>query len=322
MYAESRAGKVPGIRAKKRRAPDGPGHNFESTGSELSSVSSTELTTQNVDDMMHWPSDWHLESSASDTITAAIPAEAQSTCNPSDTTTRGNNLDRSFPENSIYTVPDILGQMNHLVMSPPLMNQAAANDIRAHPKDSTRTTKEVDLSCVQDSCHVIAYLEAYIGSGMSDFKIILGIIRQVLDKLNIMVISQQASRNSRCLMLFLNIMYQLLALVQVCLPGLAITKRHQQPGGLENLVSTSSGFGFGGFIFDGHEQALFHTQILLKEMREIMRIVVGLKILSGVGPNHGDANDIDTVMSKARVDCYVDLESRFQVIIDGLSNTA
>jgi mevalonate kinase len=175
---------------------------------------------------------------------------------------------------------------------------------------------------VQDSCHVIAYVEAYIESGMSDFKIILGIIRQVLDKLTSMITIQQAPPNSRCLMLFLTILYHLLALVEVCLPGLAKAKRHGRSARLGSSGSTSSGFGYRGLIFDPEEQALFHTQTLVKEIQEIIGIIMRLKMLSGIGPSHDEVNGTDTATGKARVDCYADLQSRFEVIVATLSHTA
>ncbi|KAH7304324.1 hypothetical protein B0I35DRAFT_445528 [Stachybotrys elegans] len=267
------------------------------------------------DEMIPWPNVWHLQSSHADTITAAFPIEPQPSF-PHDhsTTTNDNHLGTSLHDSDAYaiaSIPHMLGDFEELDMSPtptnPPADQSPEKDQEeSHRPDSTGPPGEFDSYCVRDSCRVINDLEAYIGSGMNDFKIIIGLIRQVLGKLSNLITMQQSSRNQRCIMLYTVILYQVLALAEVCLPNVLGETQQQQPVGLGSLPL---GIGLGDYSYNAEEKTIFQIQTLLKAVRQVMDTIDNLKVLTGLGPRRSQQPEADATMGQSRIDCFLDLET-------------
>ncbi|KAI1394563.1 hypothetical protein F4819DRAFT_481150 [Hypoxylon fuscum] len=330
---ESRVGKVPGIRAKRKQVTNHEPHRPHMRASFSGDRSSTSNLTQDQsasnltpselgfqhcdsDAGIDWATDWQLASpdtvgtnfvNDSSNIHVAQNTSTEGTSISSDSSTALNgNDDFSMTmdvnlDNLLMPQPPISPRMHNVEESPTTPQMLISLGLR--PRN------EVDSQCCLEACQAISDLENYIMADLKAFKIILGIVRKALEKLTHLMSLQQSSRNLRCLMLFTTLMYQVLELLEVCLSTVAAEEERQRS---RSLTGGLSSLGFGDFSIDAEEQSAFRIQTILKETQQATEVLGRLKTLTGVGPDPGSVNYSQSAQGKARGDCYVDLEIRLR----------
>lgn len=316
---ESRVGKVPGIRARRKqlagRETPRPPMRATSSGdrSSTSNLAPSELGFQPSDSDVgiEWTTDWHLDGANfaddSSNIQVARNTSIEGTSISSDSATAlDGNADFSMTMD--VNLDDLL--MHQQPISPRMQH---AEDSPAMPQVlislGLRPRSEADSQCCLEACQIINDLENYIMADLRAFKIILGIVRKALEKLTYLIGLQQSSRNFRCLMLFVTLMYQVLELLEVCMSIVADEEERQRS---RSLTGDLSGLGFGGFSIDAEEQSAFRTQTIRKEIQQSIEVVGRLRALAGVGADPYLANSSQSAPSKAERDCYLDLEIRLR----------
>ncbi|KAF3058431.1 hypothetical protein GL218_05724 [Daldinia childiae] len=325
IYLESRVGKVPGIRAKKKPIQDHQAQRLQNmvTPSMERSLSPSDKSAglnfqdQTQNENMEWsiPTEWDIQ--PSDTITMASPDDSSNmqAAQHSNTGTSSNSESiTTYTNDTEISMSSIDANLEDFLapyptMAPPIEH---ASEIETTPQLQVslglRPRSEVDSQCCLECCHIISELENYIMEDLKVFKIIIGIVRTATLKLTQLMRLQQGSRNLRCLMLFTTLMYQILELLEVCLCAVAADKDKQR----SRILPGGSGFGFEGFSIDAEEQLAFRTQTLLKEVRQATEALGSLKTLATVGPSSETGGGPDSAQGKARGDCQVDLEHRFK----------
>lgn len=174
-----------------------------------------------------------------------------------------------------------------------------------------RPRSQMDSQCCLDCCQIISDLENYIIAELKASKIILGIVRRALERINSLIVMQQSSRNLRCLMLFTTLLYQIQELLELCRTTVDAEESQQRQRG---LAGASSGLGFGDYTIDAEEQSALRQQSLLRVIRQATETVGRLRVLAGVGPeqNLPGMDGSESAGGRARQDCYNDLELRFK----------
>lgn len=321
IYLESRVGKVPGIRAKKKPIQDHQTQQLQhmvSSSMERSESPPDESTgldfqDQTQNDNMEWSiSDWDIQPSG--TITMTSPDDIQVAQHGNARTASNSESITISTNDTEITIPSIDANLEDLLapfptMAPPI-EHAKETEItpRLQVSLGLRPRSEVDSQCCLECCQIISDLENYIMADLKVFKIIIGIVRNATSKLIQLMRLQQGSRNLRCLMLFTTVMYQILELLEVCLCAVAADKDKPR----SRVLLGGTGFGFEGFSIDVEEQSAFRTQTLLKEVRQATEALGSLKTLATVGPSSETEGGPDSTQGKARGDCQVDLEHRLK----------
>ncbi|KAI1457522.1 hypothetical protein F4805DRAFT_172408 [Annulohypoxylon moriforme] len=320
---ESRVGKVPGIRAKRKQAANHEPHRPPMRGSisdrsSTSNLTPSELSFQHSDSDpgMEWATGWHLDppgavgtnfSDSSSNIHVTQNASTEGTSISSESATALNPND-DFSMTMDVNLDDLL--MPHQSMSPGTQHvEDPPTTGQVLISLGLRPRNEVDSQCCLEACQIISDMENYIMADLKAFRIILGIVRKALEKLTHLMGLQQGSRNLRCLMLFTTLMYQVLELLEACLSTVAAEEERQRN---RSLTSGLTGLGFGDFSIDAEEQSAFRTQTILKEIQQTTEVLGKLRTLAGVGPDSGSANGSQSAQGKARGDCYLDLEIRLR----------
>lgn len=297
-------GKVPGVRAKKRRPPIEGTQQQSSSGAipQTRQQPTTPAAVSSIPDFLeqvprgepwHWTSTSRLDSTeisyddfldahASSTTDVSGSSESLVAASPTGDFTATLNLDMDEIWDDTIKEP-----------TPPA------------PELMPKAKREKDGGCVMQCCQLIGDLESYIMADMEGFRILLGILRKANEKLNELIRVQQDSRNLRCLMLFCTITYQIVEVLNVCYRTIA------GPNGQRRTsLLMPGGFGLGGFGFDEEEQSAWQAQRILKEINQVAEIVQKLKLLAGVGPDHTTAGA--TPESAGREHCFDDLEKRLK----------
>ncbi|KAI0542842.1 hypothetical protein GGR58DRAFT_449815 [Xylaria digitata] len=338
VFQESRVGKVPGIRAKRKQihiqkqAPP-QSKNGLSTDKTTDSISvSTESglfeqvrdCEQDHDDTMSWATGWQLEPSNTATfdLLDELDTHASSNMNPTLTGTAeessgsaGFETTASSEGSYMLSPPD--GNLDALLMiqlaTPPQPEQAIEIEKSSVIPMSLglRSRSEGDSQCCLECCQMISDLENYIMAELKAFKILLGIIRRALGRLAELINSQQNSRNLRCIMLFTTVMYQILELLEACLSNVVAETSRQQGRGFS---AGSLGIGFGDFTIDAEEQSAFRIQTILKEVYQAMEALSKLRTLATGAV--GTQNSSDSGNTNQRGDYCLDLELRFKELRD------
>jgi hypothetical protein len=333
MYLESRVGKVPGIRGKKRHVQSG-----EAGRPQIRSFVATHPSTPSA------------------TIATAVPIPAATTTSPLPeflhathdepwqwtTTSQLDSTETSFDflnhipgsstefgssESMVTTsvadefMPDLHFDMDEILNSPPPqrrspstmrppMQTASASTPASQQclfEEAQKARKECDSKCVIHCCQLINDLENYIVADMEAFQIVSGIVRKAFERLNELIAQQQGSRNLRCLMLLCTVCYQILELLQMCQKTIASPSSQRRTS---MLMPGSFGLGLGGFGYDEEEQSAWQMQRILKEINHGCETVQKISKLAGVGPDHTTSSA--TPEAAAREYCFKDLEQRFK----------
>lgn len=340
VYGVSRVGKVPGIRAKKKQNLSNPEQQHqEITRPTTSSIAADEIATT---DSMVAPEDLGLQPHDRDTITAWVDdwdfdAAGMITSEFADDSStiriphNGNDHAHIQKETDAsefgMTTSSTITASSSQTFSPPFLD-SSLKDLLMHQQGDTpgdeqardvctsptmvrprkpRPRTEIDSRICLECCQMIADLESYMLTELKAFKIIVGVVRQALDKVS-HLIGQLDSGYHRCLLLFTTLMYQILDLLEVCTATVEDERKRQNSISIGN--GSSSIFGFGHFSVDAEEQKSFQFQRILKEAQQAAAIVDRLRTLAGVvGPGSPSS-----VFGEGSVDCYSDLSQRFTAL--------
>ncbi|CAJ2504447.1 Uu.00g118410.m01.CDS01 [Anthostomella pinea] len=327
VYAESRVGKVPGVRAKRKHTPNrndsqqSP-RNQASISSKRSTnhaATSTDLTYPDPDheENVNWSTDWDLDPSSVD-----FSEELASIHIPSHTTAQGLSASpgpiMTFSGAEEYSLPDIDPSLEEFFMTQPSIPTPTEQPSEAFSSPQLpsmmglRPRDESDSQCCLECCQIISDLENFIMTELKAFKIILGIVRKTLERLNHLVHVQESSRDIRCIMLFITLMYQILDLSGAGLSTVADEADRQRK---RSLSGVTSGLGFGDFSMDAQEQSAFRMQAILKEVQHANEILGRIRALAGAGTT-SDANGTSgSGQGQARGDCFLDLDVRFHELV-------
>jgi len=172
-------------------------------------------------------------------------------------------------------------------------------------RQAQREKDEADSQCVVQCCHLISDLESYIIADMEAFQILLGIVRKANERLNELIDTQQSSRNTRCVMLFSTVCYQLVALLQLCHKTMSAPSTSRRT----SLLMPGGGLGFGGFGYNEEEESSWKAQRALKEIQQGCETVKRIKLLVGVEAENITAASI--IGAVTRENCFTDIEQRF-----------
>ncbi|KAI1823898.1 hypothetical protein F4861DRAFT_531267 [Xylaria intraflava] len=346
VFQESRVGKVPGIRAKRRQvhaqgqAPP-QRKNGLTAGKALDSISvSTEAglceqshgdRDRDHDDATSWATGWQLEPSGVETF--GLLGELDTLTSSKIAATHAETPALSSGSSGLVTVASSEEPYNMLSsadanfdgllmfqLATPLQSEQATEIemTSAMPMSlGLRPRSEDDSQSCIECCQMINDLENYIIAELKAFKILLAIIRRALGRLAEIINSQQNSRNLRCIMLLTTLMYQILELLEACLSTIvAETSRHQ----VRTFSGEPIGIGFGDFTIDAEEQSAFRIQTILKEVHHAMETLGKLRALatgtssSVNGSESGDVNQ--------HSDHCLDLELRFKELRDRIQRRA
>ncbi|KAF2265214.1 hypothetical protein CC78DRAFT_579621 [Lojkania enalia] len=326
VYQESRIGKNPGIRAKKRRIQNEENALLRPTENQqqkthqpdfqilqtslppstpgLASPVINSVDQSTNDEAFQWATTSQLDSSEAsgellDTLTGGTTgtsATSESVAPNSAIDDFMSNLDLDFDE-----------MWNSQAIRQPFQNrQEATLDPPPIPDDSQKLRNENDSRCVMQCCHFISDLETYISAEIEAFQIRLGIARKANGRLHELIGFQQGSRNLRCLMLFNTVCYQIIELLDLCHKTIASSDSYRRSGSFLML----GGIGFGEFGFDEEERLAWQKQRIVKEINKVSEMVRKIKTLAGVGPDHSTSEA--TPLAAARGNCYNDLEARIK----------
>lgn len=303
VYLESRVGKVPGVRARRKQSQPSTTINANRSGDQgtytrhaprpvtpAPSAHESSFLTSEYDDVLSWSHDTQLAATNHDI------------CHYIDDSTM-NTMD--FGMNDLLETPP--STINHVEGSDPVpQSQTMPLSLGLRPRN------EQDSQCILECCSIIGDLENYIMADLKVFKILLSIVRKALISLTALVSFQQGSRNLRCLFLFDTIMYQVLEMLE------SSTANYE--GDASSLhysgsISTATSLrmpplGLGDFGLDPSEQSAWRLQTISKEVHRAMEVLRKMRVLCGVGPNDADA--VGNASDKSRERCHADLTLRFQ----------
>ncbi|KAI0508618.1 hypothetical protein F5B22DRAFT_395740 [Xylaria bambusicola] len=323
QYVESKAGKVPGIRAKKRHTQSHDRGDFQSTKpgntpplephtskAPDAAMSFAESNPNDID----WSNGWDIEGTdmnddsythTASSITVSQTGHSSASAGPEMTppsTAYEETYATSLADSSMENFELFLAT------SQPSLPEETADTLRVEILPiclGLRPRNETDSQCLLECCHMLSDLENVIVDEVKGSKIILGMVKQALDRMAHFIELQQDSRNLRCRMLFDTLMYQVVELLETCLSS-ATTDKERLGRGF-SAMGSFSGLGYGDYTMDAEEQLAFRTQAILKEVRHATQILEGLKRLAS--PRPADGCNLSQTFSLH--DCHRDLHLRF-----------
>ncbi|KAI2768404.1 hypothetical protein F4815DRAFT_58649 [Daldinia loculata] len=236
IYLESKVGKVPGIRAKKKQLhSQGPEPSQKrATATHRSGTPITALSDVNSspdhgqDDSTEWATGWNFNPSDE---TANLNVDLHTSTEES-SVSPGATMD--FSSNEEYPLVAVEGSLEEFLMAQPPMPSSSTEQVQQIAPPTHRPTsfeiphqRQLDSQCCVECCKIISELESYIVADLKVLNIVLAILRGTLEKVAHLIELQQSSKNPRCLMLFSTLMYQVLELLEVCL-SIVIDENHSQ----------------------------------------------------------------------------------------------
>jgi hypothetical protein len=167
--------------------------------------------------------------------------------------------------------------------------------------------------CVIVCSQIILSLEKYLVDELKVFDLILGIVKQVIEKLNPLVSAQLRPRNAKCLALFGTIIYQVIELLEAgCTNFLAEELGDTlSPSRSDSLGGNLNALGFGGF--GSGDQKRLRSQLVLEELQPIVDIARKVLMLSSV---RGKAYDGSVASEVDAVGCQRNIERRLKHLVE------
>ncbi|KAF4636135.1 hypothetical protein G7Y89_g1954 [Cudoniella acicularis] len=320
IYAESRVGKVPGVRAKRRYQSNTEGNSsnesppgFQAPDIALGARAEESAIDEEFDeDSIVWSAGLQYPfnaemgtfDSADDSFQGLYPIQS-----PTTPSVIQPSSSASIPTLSSATSDFFLGNLNfgmeELVRT---SNRLDSNIIgtrsspcqqvqQSQPKPQKQTQQNrqgavaVDSQCILACCQIISSLENYILADLNVLDIILGTVKRTVDKLNVMVNLQLESRNMRCIALFGVIMDQIIVLLEAGSQSFFAQNRSQWPqeltAGLDYFGNTSLNLGFETFQVDPEDKRAWGSKIILKELQHCIEFLHKLMPLVRIGLNNG-----------------------------------
>lgn len=328
IYLQSRVGKVPGIRAKRKPSSiqttehhalmrldfsadqqAGPGLEAEDAGFQ-----------GQADEIATWTNNWDFGSPENRTVVGLLddpqttPVAPQLETEPAPCSSRA--AAPLGPEE--YDSPGLQSNLEDLLMRN-LPDTPAPTPTQKMPLSlGLRPRNEVDSRCCLECCQLISDMETYIMADLRAFKIILEIIRKAIDKAKRLTTIQEDSCNLRCLFLLNTLMYQILELLELGLSIVNLERERHRNESMSGHVS-GLGLGFGDTSIDAEEQLAFKVQRLLKEGQRATELTSQIATLAGMGPDAGPPDVSEIVQEKARRGCHLDLFLRLKDFTERLT---
>ncbi|KAH8722613.1 hypothetical protein GQ44DRAFT_354941 [Phaeosphaeriaceae sp. PMI808] len=345
VYLESRVGKVPGVRAKRKQSQSQSQLQSQiqsRSQSQPQSQSQSQLQSQSHQSQglvaVTHPDHQPTYTQHTDHPVTPAPSSHDSNFLASDyddILSWGNDAELADASHDVSqymndsTMAAMDFSMQDLLETPPSsVNTVEGPDAPTGSRSQTmplslglRPRNEQDSQCILECCYIISDLENYIMSDLKAFRILLGIVRKALASLTTLVGFQQESRSLRCLFLFSTIMYQVLEMLESTVANVENTSQSQHISGPSLLSSglRMPQLGFGDFGLDHSEQAAWRLQTISKEVRRSMEVLKKIQILSGVGPTGTETVGGD--IGKSRESRHTDLILRFQQLSARISQT-
>jgi hypothetical protein len=309
-------GRVPGIRAKKRRLEhQQPETRVQICAPPVSVIASSSTDTSSLtgDDEEPPTTRW-----AQDSILDMADNNTDFLQNHDPIMTSMGNTN--------YTLPAIDFNLETLLQPFPASPPTQQTEPRrlqtptARPPPNPIPHPQRDLSDSQfviDCTQIVGDLENYIAADLKSFKIVLGLVKRALERVFQLSDTQQAARNMRCTILLTAIMYQIVELLDVCYT-MQSDDSHSNPQSNPSPFSLRPatslllpGLGIGDFGIDAEEQRAWRSQMILKEVRQAGEVLRKMKMLAAKGPEqmHPDHG-------RSRGECFVDLELRLTHLAD------
>ncbi|KAI0390346.1 hypothetical protein F5Y17DRAFT_461883 [Xylariaceae sp. FL0594] len=309
IYSESRVGKVPGVRAKKTQSivvsteskkPQCVISSPARTQSASSPESSTAPTERDQDADSEagiwWSPGWDPSSSHHHVVT-------------------GNS------EETLASAQFNLGD----IMCPPsplpaegVQQAGTAGDIQQQRPLAwgIRQRTETDSHCCQDCCQLITEVENFINLELKDAKIIIGILKQVIEKVSHLITLQQGASDLRYLMLFMTLLYQMVELLNVGIAAMAAEETRQRT---RSITGGSINLGFGGFSLGADNYCLSIKQEFKKGIRRALTIDAALRAMVDPTPATSATTGAHSAQSKALSNCFLDIQSQLNGLAERMS---
>ncbi|KAF2457633.1 hypothetical protein BDY21DRAFT_30287 [Lineolata rhizophorae] len=325
IYTESRVGKVPGARAKKRKLQDGANSSRHVVPYSVSPSSSGHVRTpihpavvDSTEAVLNWTGDYHhpLEGSelvALDGAPVIFDEQGRPISNVKDPLYRGFS---SIPGE--YLMPSTDFGIDGFVESPVAMSSSritpplGAVSPASSPTSCLSQRSDIDSHCVLACAQVVISLENYILADVKVLGIILGVVRKAVDRLSELVNMQQGTRNSRFLDQLNVILNQIIDLFERgCSSFLDedYTMQHSSLSDQLNVQSMSScipGFALGGFHAGRQEQCAWRAHVIQKEIQHARELLHQMRILITWSPPENACEN------QARELCYDNFDMRLR----------
>ncbi|KAF1998242.1 hypothetical protein P154DRAFT_604180 [Amniculicola lignicola CBS 123094] len=319
IYMESRVGKVPGVRARKRSVhqhiniprPDHNG-NFAISQSMNGPPSASTLLSDGNDSLVHWATDSNGHGSDIDLLERTLRQ-------PDDQMTESSELMPPSSIDSELILPEMDFDIDDLLRYPNEQSQydSSPTALPVNEEQDGRRRAELDSQCVLVCCQIASELESYMVADIKSLRIVLGIVRKGVERLNDAVGLQQGSRNFRCMAMFGVILYQIIELLESgCACFLDKTANRKDSFAVQ-IQGMLPGIALGGFGMDPEEQSSWRSHIVLKEIQQTSEVLNRIKKLMAVGES-GASKGPST--PEEREKCFVDLEIRLKALSEKVAS--
>ncbi|ORY14668.1 hypothetical protein BCR34DRAFT_585638 [Clohesyomyces aquaticus] len=324
-YVESRVGKVPGVRARKRSVHQQAGlprsnsqGNFPVQPAQMggSAGGSSSSTLENSDPIQQWATDSNDRGSDLDSLDSASNMHMSRQQVHQLTSTSELAPSTSSSE---FVMPEMEFDIDDLLRYP---LEHAHYDVTptatpAIVEQDARRRAELDSQCVLVCCQIASELESYMVADIKSLRIVLEIVRKGVKRLNDAVGLQQGSRNFRCMAMFGVIMYQIIELLESGCACFLDTTSGRKDSITVQIQGMLPGLALGGFGMDPEEQSSWRSHIVLKEIQHTSEVLQRIKRLMAVGES-GQEQASSTPEDRER--CFVDLEMRLKILSDRVSS--
>ncbi|KAK6196624.1 hypothetical protein LQW54_011364 [Pestalotiopsis sp. IQ-011] len=177
-------------------------------------------------------------------------------------------IDNMFGSQSLLAHHDAVEQTSKVASGPSHIEMPMSIELQSR--------REIDSRCCIECCQLIGDLEKLVMSNLKVFRMILQIVRGVIEKLSHMIRLQQSSRNDKCIMLLNTLMYQILEVLEVCL-STATTEREGQR---HRALDGGGLFDLGDFMVDEEEQSALRMHTILTETNKAADVLNRLRDLA------------------------------------------
>jgi hypothetical protein len=324
-YAESRVGRVPGNRVKKRQEQSEQRQRTESEADRNSCI-----TVANPSDHSSLQEDPNGPLPQWSDAAATAPHEhnidyfqeadlallTQTTTNHQVQPLPAPIHPISLSVDDATTIPEMEFSFESLMHNFP----TPASETVATPAATTiqqdRVHSNNNSHIVFDCTQVISDLESYIVADLKSFKIVLSLVKRALEKVVELSDMLHDSHNARCVVLMVVVMHQTIELLEICFEILKNESISQRDAGFGLQLASSSllpGLGSGNFSADVKEQNAWRSQMVHREVRQTMEVVSKLK------RSTGEQSSSNGFQSRSRALWYEELELRLTDLIGRLS---
>jgi hypothetical protein len=314
VYIESRIGKVPGSRARKRRVQQSSQAAETGAVPARTTSSSSTITTTASSSSSTFVSD---RSHASSQCMAAL-STAGSDVDLSLGTARDLNLGSHEPSSTDLFLPPMDFDMEEMLHYP--TGGSAEFDFLSPPWDEstendTKRLAELDSQCVLVCCQVATELESCKVANVKSLQIVLGIVKKAIEQLADLVRLQQESRSFKSMAMFGVLSYQIIELLESgCACFLDEPKQNTFASQVHGMLP---GLSFGYLNMGPKEQSSWRCHIVLREIRQTSEVLQRIKKLSGVGESGADQG---ARAQSERERCFFDLENRLKALSDKVTS--